>query len=627
MKKQFRLICLLLAIAFIGVMLISVIFSFASAEGAETGSRGETVYIETDPSGNVQSIVSSVYISNPAGADTITDYSTLRDIKNVSGSESPVIEGEKVTFSTEGEDVCYQGTGVGELPFSVEISYFLNSRKMTPEEIAGKSGRIRIEVKTKNNLKRTVDVDGEPMELYVPFSVICMMTLGDRFTAIEAQGAKVSAQAGQFTVLSVLLPGLKESLDIEEGEEVKDSFVLEADVKNFELADSMFIGMTGIVDENDLSGINDIGELISALDEIGEASGKLYKGARSLTSGAKTFEEGLAEYLDGVTQAADGAVEATNGADEIHKASKDIAAGAAQIADAIDELAGQLDEAKKKLDQIADPNAPVDDATIAVIEDAINKALKDNAESIRAAVKQSVLDSLKDAPMTPEQKEAVAEAVASGLKLDEIKVTIDQKTAQAIRDSIVSTKEVQDMLKQLDALVAGIDQLADGANQLDSGAGQLAVAIGKFAKGLRTLADGLVTLSENGVTLQEGVAAIVKGLNSLTKGLKSLSEDGLSKIVEETSKVDTALSRKDALMELSDGYTSFSCTTPNENGSVQFLLTVEGITEPLPLTDPATPSNAGQSGETDTQEESTGLFQSIGEWFRGVWDTVVGWFQ
>ena len=35
-----------------------------------------------------------------------------------------------------------------------------------------------------------------------------------------------------------------------------------------------FIGMTGIVDENDLSGIDDVEGLLTALDEVNEASGR-----------------------------------------------------------------------------------------------------------------------------------------------------------------------------------------------------------------------------------------------------------------------------------------------------------------------------------------------------------------
>ena len=43
MKKSFRIICLVLAIAFAASMLISIVCSIALADGMDT--RGETVYV------------------------------------------------------------------------------------------------------------------------------------------------------------------------------------------------------------------------------------------------------------------------------------------------------------------------------------------------------------------------------------------------------------------------------------------------------------------------------------------------------------------------------------------------------------------------------------------------------
>ena len=64
MKKSFRIICLVLAIAFAASMLISIVCSIALADGMDT--RGETVYVETDAEGNVLSMISSVYIRQRA---------------------------------------------------------------------------------------------------------------------------------------------------------------------------------------------------------------------------------------------------------------------------------------------------------------------------------------------------------------------------------------------------------------------------------------------------------------------------------------------------------------------------------------------------------------------------------
>ena len=102
MKKSFRIICLVMAIAFAATILFSILFSVTSAQGND--SRGETVYVETDAEGNVRSMISNVYITNSSSKETVTDNTTLTNIKNLLGSEAPTINGQTATFKTEGKD-------------------------------------------------------------------------------------------------------------------------------------------------------------------------------------------------------------------------------------------------------------------------------------------------------------------------------------------------------------------------------------------------------------------------------------------------------------------------------------------------------------------------------------------
>lgn len=55
MNRKFRLLCLIIALAFVLVFLISIVLSFARAEELPaSGTRGETVYIETDADGSIK---------------------------------------------------------------------------------------------------------------------------------------------------------------------------------------------------------------------------------------------------------------------------------------------------------------------------------------------------------------------------------------------------------------------------------------------------------------------------------------------------------------------------------------------------------------------------------------------
>ena len=607
MKKSFRIICLVLAIAFAASMLISIVCSIALADGMDT--RGETVYVETDAEGNVLSMISSVYITNMSGADTVTDDTTLTNIKNVLGSEAPAIDGTKATFKAEGEDVCYQGEASGELPFTLTLSYYLNGVKMSPKEIAGKSGRVRIEVECKSTLKRPVTVDGVEKELNVPFSVIGMMTLDEGCTGL-ASDAKISSQAGVTTIMAVMLPGLAESLEIEKTDKLKDSFYVELDTESFELGKCTFIGMTGIVDENDLSGIDDVEGLLTALDEINEASSALYKGARRLRNGASTLSDGISEYIDGVTAAA---------------------GGMGTFAASISEIVAKVDEAKAKLDELQNPSTEVDARIIAILESELNKALAGKEAEIKEKVRQSVYDALSGTDLTEEEKRAIADQAAAAVNIGDVSINIDPDTANAIRMAVLELDDVKKAIAKLNEIIAKADEAAAGAEQLSSGAYQVSSGMDKLYRGIKELDEGMALLSDNGEQLKTGTKQLYRGLDTLTDGLRQVSSEGMAKIVEETNEIQLSLSKKDALLALSESYTAFSSNAENINGTVQFLITTEAIVEPLPIEMPS-PSPEDTTGtdngtDADAQVENKSFFQAIGEWFANAFAAIRGLFD
>lgn len=628
MKKSFRIICLIMALAFAASVLVSIVCSVALADEMDT--RGETVYVETDAEGNVLSMISSVYITNLSGAETVTDSTTLTNIKNVLGSESPAVDGTNVTFKAEGEDVCYQGEASGELPFTISLKYYLDGVQMKPDEIAGKSGRVRIEVNCESTLKKTVETDGEEKEMNVPFSVIGMMTLDEDCTGL-ASDAKISSQAGTTTIMAVMLPGLAESLEIENSDKIKGSFYVEMNTESFELGKCTFIGMTGIIDENDLSGIDDIETLLTAIDEINSASTSLYKGAKRLRNGASTLNDGINEYISGVTTASDGMSQIVSGAAQLDEGTGQLSSGMNTFAESIDKIVEKVDEAKAKLEELQDPSSDVDARILAMLEDEINKALEGKEEEVKEEVRKTVYDSLSGTDLSEEEKNAIADQAADAVNLSDISLNIDQNVANEIRMAILELDSVKKAIAKLEELIAAADELADGANQLADGASEVSSGTYKLYEALKELDEGLTLLGDNGTQLADGTKQLYKGLDTLTDGLKTVSTEGLSKIVEETDGIKVSLSKKDALIELSESYTAFSSAAENVNGSVQFLITTEAIVEPLPIEidTESTAETETTDGGTDNDDtaESKSFFETIGEWFENAFAAVKGIFD
>lgn len=64
-------------------------------------------------------------------------------------------------WTTDGEDVYYQGTSDKELPVTLKVTYTLDGKEVTAEELAGRSGHVVIRFDYENNQYENVEIDGK----------------------------------------------------------------------------------------------------------------------------------------------------------------------------------------------------------------------------------------------------------------------------------------------------------------------------------------------------------------------------------------------------------------------------------------------------------------------------------
>ena len=566
-RRIVRIICWILAALFL-ISAASLLLARV-AYAAEPARRDESVYVDMDADGNITSVVSSVYLGNPSKEDSLTDYTTLTNIKNIAGLDSPTVEGQAVTFKADGEDVIYQGNGEGDaLPFSISITYTLDGKRVQAAELAGQSGHLGITIQVTNREMRTVTVDEEAVDLYVPFTVICMYTFDETFSNVTTSG-KLTNQAGTNTVMGVLMPGLRESLDDLDNESIQDTLTIETDVRNLSLPEATIIGAVGLVDESDLSGIDDVQDLMDGLDEMEDATRKLRDGAKELRDGSQEYTDGAVEFADGARELADGALEAAD--------------GGAQLTDGIGQTYDGIDKLYKELEAMGSmgggsggeggDTGSVDQAAIAVAIAWLNTVAEDTSDS-NAQNAMALL--------------AYIQALQSGLK---------QATA--------ALEAVAEMQAQMQQLLSGIGALRTGVKELYDGAYELAWGLYDLAGGADELADGAVELAD-------GSGELTDGIDELYDGLREFHRDGMQELLDETSSINVSLSRKDALLDLSDGYNAFSAAKEVENGSVQFIYTIEEIEPELPIPTPTPQAEAAEG------QGNANIFQQIWAWIKGL---------
>ena len=108
--------------------------------------KKETVFVMADATGETDHIVVSERLYNADGSDVLTDVSALDNIENVGGEQTFSDENGMLVWNAQGSDISYEGTSEAPLPVSVHISYKLDGRDVTPEELAGKSGHLEISI-------------------------------------------------------------------------------------------------------------------------------------------------------------------------------------------------------------------------------------------------------------------------------------------------------------------------------------------------------------------------------------------------------------------------------------------------------------------------------------------------
>ena len=116
-----------------------------SAQTADSAvTKDETVYVNADASGKTSKITVSDQLTNAGSQKTVEDASDLSDIQNVKGDETYSGSGSNMTWTTDGEDIFYQGTSTKELPVGVSFTYLLDGKEIAPKDLVGKSGTLTI---------------------------------------------------------------------------------------------------------------------------------------------------------------------------------------------------------------------------------------------------------------------------------------------------------------------------------------------------------------------------------------------------------------------------------------------------------------------------------------------------
>lgn len=258
--------------------------------------KDESVYLISDANGNVNKTIVVDHLKNKDKKDTLEDASNLSDIENVKGKEKFTQSGDKLTWQAGGKDIYYQGTATEEPPVTQKVTYYLDGKEISPEDLAGKSGKVKIRFDYTNTTSYTETVNGEKQTVSVPFAAVTGLVLGDGFENIEVTNGKAEVSDSSSVVLGYALPGLKDSLGIKDKDldgdvNIPEYMEMTADVEKF----SMPAAMTFVVNASDYVSTDgiDTSDIDDMINDLKDASTQLQDGSKTLAEGTDTLSDGL----------------------------------------------------------------------------------------------------------------------------------------------------------------------------------------------------------------------------------------------------------------------------------------------------------------------------------------------
>ncbi|MCX7885087.1 MAG: hypothetical protein N2448_08680 [Caloramator sp.] len=522
--------------------------------------KDESVYAILSAEGQKKEIIVSDHLHSDKTDIEIKDKSTLNSITNVKGDEKPITSGDTLTWKTNKNDIFYQGKTDKVLPIDVNISYYLNGNKISPKDIAGKSGKVKINIELKNKDSHTANINGKNKVIYTPFTVVTAINLPlDNFKNVKINSGEMLSDGNNQVITFATILGLKDSLGIDESLiDIPEHLTIEADCTNFELKPIIITATPKMIDIGKIEGANNIKDLIDGISKIKDATYKLSDGTGKIAQGAKELSDNMNKLTLGLDTLNSSSMKINDGAQKLLKGSEDALNGAKKLSDGATALSsgteklskGTLDYAKGAEDfatgskKFADGAVKVADGTMQLSQktgelyEGLNK-LVSATEQIKNGEKQISDGASKSLEVISKLKEAKAKE-NSAIELL-IKGVDGLKTLVSLLSPIPQAKEIQEKLtagletqksylKQLldsgNQYVQALSQLEAGIVSIKNGTDNLNSALSSLQDGQKKAADGAYLISKGGESLKSHAHELQTAGNSLSEGANKLTESG-----------------------------------------------------------------------------------------------------
>ncbi|WP_066149848.1 hypothetical protein [Halalkalibacter krulwichiae] len=536
-------------------------------------SKDEVVYATLQANGQLNEI----YVVNTLDvtqAGTIIDYGSYNSLKNLTDLSDLTQTDDKVYIEASKGKFYYQGnTNELELPWDLEIVYFLDGKEMNPAENVGENGHLEITINTSRNEQgETIFFDNYLLQI--------SLTLDSEFYQnIEASDGVIANAGTDKQITFTVLP------------EQEGNFAVTADVRDFE-----FEGI-------------EIAALPSSMSIDAPDAEKMTEDMKSLTDAIKEINDGVADLKSGVSELNDGVISLRNGSEqykngmsEMTGASSELIKASSSINDALSTITkniskndneldlSELSELPKGLSQIADGLTETANG-LSLLQENYSIVLTTLDEAMRnipeynvseneindlysSGADPAVLDQLVETYSAARVAKGTYSAVKEGLQV--VDTTLGEVSGASMEMATTLTSIAQGLSSSLE----GMDGL-DGLTQLQEGLAALAANYEQFHGGLIKYTNGVDTLSSSYHELHSGIVQLNGGTTELEDGVGQLL-DGTGELYKSTNdlpeQIQEEIDKMISEYDKSDFEAISFVSGENEKvNSVQFVIKTESV--------------------------------------------------
>ena len=274
----------------------------------------------------------------------VIDYGDYSEVRNMKSDDEIKMDKNKITVNNTHDKLYYEGTSKSdELPWNISIKYFIDNTEYRAEDMGGKSGDLRIEIKIEENK----NIDNFFYKNYALQASVVLNT--EKAQAIKAEDATIVNVGKEKQLTYTILPGKGSDISIE------------ANVKDFEME---AISINGInlnldIDIDDEALMEKAEELLGGLNKLDKGTNdikagalKLKEGTSKLNSGAEKLKNGTDDLDNGVRSLKSGIEEIDYALEALNSKTSDLTKGSGEFKSALNELKTSLSDLSVEADRI-----------------------------------------------------------------------------------------------------------------------------------------------------------------------------------------------------------------------------------------------------------------------------------